>query len=75
MCVIKSVCVFVYVCMCNDVFVYMCYLAGLEESVIIKMHKGMLTWFGHVEHMEDERLTKNITMRKRMKEEAADDPD
>ena len=33
-------------------------MAGLKESVIIKMHKGMLRWFGHVERMEDERLTK-----------------
>ena len=32
----------------------------LKESVIIKMHKGMLRWFGHVERMEDERLTKKI---------------
>ena len=35
-------------------------MAGLKESVIIKMHKGMLRWFGHVERMEDERLTKKI---------------
>ena len=32
-------------------------MAGLKESVIIKMHKGMLRWFGHVERMDDERLT------------------
>ena len=35
-------------------------MAGLKESVIIKMHKGMLRWFGHVEGMEDERLTRKI---------------
>ena len=50
-------------------------MAGLKESVIIKMHKGMLRWFGHVERMEDERLTKKIYNAKRVKEEAADDPD
>ena len=32
----------------------------------------MLRWFGHVERMEDERLTKKIY---NAKEEAADDPD
>ena len=32
-------------------------MAGLKKSVIIKMHKGMLQWFRHVEH---ERLTKKI---------------
>ena len=31
------------------------------------MHKGMLKWVGHVERMEDERLTKKIYKRKRVK--------
>ena len=39
------------------------------------MHRGMLRWFGPVERVEYERLTKRYTMRKRVKEEAADDSD
>ena len=35
-------------------------ILGGCHSRIIKMHKGMLRWFGHVERMEDERLTKKI---------------
>jgi len=33
---------------------------GLKESVGVKMRKGMLRWFGYVERMDDERLTKQI---------------
>ena len=32
----------------------------VEESVIVKIKKGMLRWFGHVERMNDERLTKMV---------------
>ena len=34
--------------------------AGVKESVGVKVRKGMLRWFGHVERMEEERLTKQI---------------
>ncbi|KAJ0172339.1 hypothetical protein K1T71_012312 [Dendrolimus kikuchii] len=33
---------------------------GLKESVGVKVRKGMLRWFGHVERMHDERMTKQI---------------
>ncbi|KAJ0175498.1 hypothetical protein K1T71_008657 [Dendrolimus kikuchii] len=31
-----------------------------KESVGVKVRKGMLRWFGHVERMHDERMTKQI---------------
>ena len=33
---------------------------GLKESVGVKIRRGMLRWFGHVERMQDDRMTKQI---------------
>ncbi len=33
---------------------------GLETDVIEKMRSNTLRWFGHVERMESERLTKRV---------------
>lgn len=33
---------------------------GLKEDVVTKIEKGMLRWFGHVERMDEKRLTKQI---------------
>ncbi|CAG9109123.1 unnamed protein product [Plutella xylostella] len=33
---------------------------GLKEDVVTRVEKGMLRWFGHVERMNDERVTKEI---------------
>lgn len=33
---------------------------GLKDDVRIRIKKGMLRWFGHLERMHDRRLTKGI---------------
>ena len=33
---------------------------GVKEDVVTKIEKGMLRWFGHVERMDERRLTKEI---------------
>ncbi|GBP30675.1 hypothetical protein EVAR_75896_1 [Eumeta japonica] len=33
---------------------------GLKEDVVIRAEKGMLRWFGHLERMNESRLTKQI---------------
>ena len=33
---------------------------GVEEDVVIRIEKGMLRWFGHIERMDERRLTKQI---------------
>ncbi|CAK1580205.1 unnamed protein product [Parnassius mnemosyne] len=33
---------------------------GLKEDVVTKIEKVMLRWFGHVERMNEERLTKKV---------------
>ena len=33
---------------------------GLKEDVVTKIEKSMLRWFGHVERMNEERLTKKV---------------
>jgi hypothetical protein len=33
---------------------------GVIEDVVIKIEKIMLRWFGHVERMDERRLTKKI---------------
>lgn len=33
---------------------------GMKESIGAKMKKGLLRWFGHVERMSDDRMTKQI---------------
>ncbi|KAI8421622.1 hypothetical protein MSG28_009631 [Choristoneura fumiferana] len=33
---------------------------GLKEHVVTKIEKGVLRWFGHVERMNEERLTKKV---------------
>lgn len=34
----------------------------MKEDVVVKIKEGMLRWFSHVEHMDNERLTKKIYM-------------
>jgi hypothetical protein len=34
----------------------------MEEDVVTKIKKGMLRWFGHIERMDSERLTKKVYM-------------
>ena len=33
---------------------------GLKEDIMTRIEKGVLRWFGHVERMDDRRLTKKI---------------
>jgi exonuclease III len=33
---------------------------GLKDDVVTRIERGMLRWFGHVERMSDERMTKKI---------------
>ncbi|KAG7312683.1 hypothetical protein JYU34_001045 [Plutella xylostella] len=33
---------------------------GVKEDVVTKIEKGMLRWFGHIERMDERRLTKEI---------------
>ncbi|GBP11929.1 hypothetical protein EVAR_74554_1 [Eumeta japonica] len=33
---------------------------GFKEDVVIRVERGMLRWFGHLERMSDGRLTKQI---------------
>lgn len=33
---------------------------GLKEDVVMKVRKGMLRWFGHIERMSESRVTKGI---------------
>jgi hypothetical protein len=33
---------------------------GVKEDVVTKIEKNMLRWFGHVEGMDETRLTKEI---------------
>jgi hypothetical protein len=33
---------------------------GLKADSITRIEKGMLRWFGHVERMDERRLTKRI---------------
>ena len=35
---------------------------GVNEDVVTKIEKGMLRWFGHVEMMNDRRMTKQVYM-------------
>ena len=35
---------------------------GLKEDVVTRIEKGMLRWFGHLERMNERRLTKEIYM-------------
>ena len=35
-------------------------MAGASEDVTVIMKKNVLSWFGHVERMSDERMTKKI---------------
>ena len=35
-------------------------MAGANKDVTVRMKKCMLSWFGHVERMSDERMAKNI---------------
>jgi hypothetical protein len=32
----------------------------VKEDVVTKIEKNLLRWFGHVERMDEERLTKEI---------------
>jgi hypothetical protein len=33
---------------------------GVKDDVVNKIEKNMLRWYGHVERMEERRLTKEI---------------
>ena len=35
-------------------------MAGTSDDVTVRMKKNMLSWFGHVERMSDERMAKKI---------------
>ena len=35
-------------------------MAGTSEDVTVRMKKNVLSWFGHVNRMSDERITKKI---------------
>ena len=35
-------------------------MAGTSEDVTVRMKKNVLSWFGHVERMSDERTAKKI---------------
>ena len=35
-------------------------MAGTCEDVTVRMKKNILSWFGHVERMSDERIAKKI---------------
>jgi hypothetical protein len=35
---------------------------GVKKDVVTKIEKNMLTWFGHIERMEERRLTKVVIM-------------
>ena len=35
-----------------------------SEDVTVRMKKNVLSWFGHVERMSDERMAKKIMMEK-----------
>ena len=35
-------------------------MAGISEDVTVRMKKNVLSWFGHVERMSDERMAKKI---------------
>ena len=35
-------------------------MAGTSEAVTMRMKKNVLSWFGHVERMSDERMAKKI---------------
>ena len=39
-------------------------MAGTSEDITVRMKKSMLSWFGHVEIMSDERMVKKIYDRK-----------
>jgi hypothetical protein len=33
---------------------------GVKEDVVTKIEKNMLRWFGHIERMDERRLTKEV---------------
>ena len=35
-------------------------MTGTSENVTVRMKKNVLSWFGHMERMSDERMAKNI---------------
>ena len=35
-------------------------MAGTSEDITVRMKKNVLTWFGHVERMSDEKMAKKI---------------
>ena len=35
-------------------------MAGTTENVLVRMKKNVLSWFGHVKRMSDERMTQKI---------------
>jgi hypothetical protein len=35
-------------------------MTRLKDDVVTRIERGMLHWFGHVERMSDERMTKKI---------------
>ena len=39
-------------------------MAGASEDATVRMKKNVLSWFGHVERMSDERMAKRFMMEK-----------
>ena len=35
-------------------------MTGTSEDVMVRMKKNVLSWFGHVERMSNERMAKKI---------------
>ena len=35
-------------------------MAGTSEDLTVRMKKNVLSWYGHVERMSDERMAKDI---------------
>ena len=53
------VCMYIY-----NILVYIKPEAGTSENVTVRMKKNVLSWFGHVERMTDERMAKRFMVEK-----------
>ena len=41
---------------------------GLKDDIVTRIEKGMLRWFGHLERMNERRITKEIYIVRMWKE-------